>query len=114
MFAMGTWGQSLDDSGKVEFFHRGDPPDTAPYLTIKALSGRKTYLIDAGAVGDLNGDGFIDWFVADANPYTNDPLHYSFYYGGPGNHDTSNWTWDSYHYVTAAETSTVMVTATYF
>jgi hypothetical protein len=49
IFALGTWGSSLNDSGRVEFFHGGSPPDTVPYLVIAAPAGRQTFLIDASA-----------------------------------------------------------------
>jgi hypothetical protein len=72
---VGTASESM-----VQLFHGGDPPPNEPYLTILAPRDALE-LAYARSVGDLNGDGYIDWFVGIR--YENNVVYsHEIYWGG--------------------------------
>ncbi|MBU0692267.1 T9SS type A sorting domain-containing protein [bacterium] len=81
--AAGDW-QNYPEDAYIEFFHGGDPPSTTPYLTITAGDSvfRTSY---ASQVGDLNGDGFVDWQVTLDPELGATGWRIYFYWGGPSN-----------------------------
>lgn len=80
-----VWCQAGDVGAESEsmaqLFHGGNPPSNEPYLTI--LAPRDAYEIAySRSVGDLNGDGFIDWFAGIR--YENNTVNsHDIYWGGP-------------------------------
>jgi hypothetical protein len=88
---------------KVEFFHGGRPPETEPYMVRLTQTPEESYIRGARALGDLNGDGFIDWAII-VN-LASDTLQrdvYKIYFGGLGPHEqpdlilTAPWFSDYY------------------
>ncbi len=72
---------------RVEFFHGGNPPDTEPYMVRVADRATEISVRGARALGDLNDDGYEDWYIYTS--YVNDPDQrhiYKIYFGGPGLH----------------------------
>lgn len=83
VWAMGARNGTLTDSAYVEFFHGGNPIPEAPYMTIEPLHGFEAGIRGASDVGDINGDGYVDWYVFVG--YINNPDQrrvFNFYYGG--------------------------------
>jgi hypothetical protein len=73
---------------KVEFFHGGNPPDDIPYMTRVAIPGVEVAVRGAKALGDLNGDGYVDWAIFTSYVGDTSSRHiYKVYFGGPGPHD---------------------------
>jgi hypothetical protein len=81
----GVWSQAgivgAESESMAQFFHGGNPPHNEPYLTI--LAPRDAYeLAYSISIGDLNGDGFTDWFSGVR--YANNTQYTHFvYWGGP-------------------------------
>lgn len=84
VFAEGGVG----DLPLLEFFHGGNPMPTQPYMTQHFADFNSPGAIrDMGILGDVNGDGYKDWFLVRLGPA---PITYEvvqLYYGGP-NADT--------------------------
>ena len=59
VFGYGSEGSSTDVP-VLEFFHGGNPPESTPYLT---LTSDSVMLEAAKTIGDLNGDGYVDWLL---------------------------------------------------
>jgi hypothetical protein len=78
VWAGGTiYGGSVQ--GLIEFFHGGVHPSATPYMSIH---GRLAHWGTTSELGDINGDGQIDWFVR----VWTDSAHYdqiNIYFGGP-------------------------------
>jgi len=78
---------------KVELFHGGNPPSQTPYLVISSDS---LWHIEPSPhiLGDINGDGYMDWYlIADS---TANPSSYGYafiYFGGPNQATTPNIVW---------------------
>ena len=77
-------GQASDNYAgiAVQFFHGGNPPSQQPYLTFRRDPGMNRYR--GSSCGDLNGDGYMDWYIElryDAQP---ESLQVRVFYGGPG------------------------------
>jgi hypothetical protein len=73
---------------KVEFFHGGNPPDTVPYMVRVADRATEVAVRGARALGDLNGDGYVDWYIFTSYVGDSTGRHiYKIYFGGPGPHD---------------------------
>jgi len=73
---------------KVEFFHGGNPPSNDPYMVRVADRSTEISVRGARALGDLNGDGYVDWYIFTS--YVGDPEQrhiYKIYFGGPGSHE---------------------------
>jgi len=82
----GVNGQGLvagDTSESIsEFFYGGNPPQTTPYRVWRADSAIYLRYLFAEPLGDLNGDGFIDWQV-DLWPRDTQVRSIEIYLGGP-------------------------------
>jgi hypothetical protein len=73
---------------KVEFFHGGNPPDTTPYMVRVKDPATEVAIRGARALGDLNGDGYVDWYVFTSYVGDSTGGHiYKIYFGGPGPHN---------------------------
>jgi hypothetical protein len=88
-FAVWGLGQAAPgDSNQavVELFHGGNPPASQPYMRFTADPATELRFYDVNAAGDVNGDGYIDWWIM---RLTSDETTFTFqvYYGGP-NADT--------------------------
>ena len=51
------------DSAYVEFFLGGDPPSTEPYMTYRESTLDSGVFGGTWAIGDINGDGYQDWYT---------------------------------------------------
>lgn len=69
----------LDD--RFDVFLGGDPPSTTPHLTFLSRQNPTVYMIYRRVLGDVNGDGYIDWAISYWQPGT-DSLLISLYGGG--------------------------------
>jgi hypothetical protein len=74
--------------GVIEFFHGGTPLGSVPYFTIH---GDLPTWGAAEAVDDLNGDGFVDWYVKTFNDQ-HSAYVISAYFGGPDADTLADWT----------------------
>lgn len=83
----GVWGLGQAppgdlDQAVVEFFLGGNPPASEPYMRFTADPATEFRFYDVNAAGDVNGDGYIDWWIlrvtADESTFT-----FQVYYGGP-------------------------------
>ena len=63
VYAPGDSWQGGLDSGVVELFHGGNPPDTVPSHTFRPADEGMLNFNWAQPVGDLNGDGFQDYEI---------------------------------------------------
>jgi hypothetical protein len=81
VFAAGIGVSGQDNEAKLEFFHGGVSPETAPYLTVTGAPGISD-LLYVREVGDLNGDHVRDWYIL--KRYYSNPSRYSaeVYLGG--------------------------------
>ena len=92
-WAVYAQGQGNAPSGdpnepRVEFFYGGNPPDTVPYMTRVADHSTEIAIRGARALGDLNGDGYVDWYIFTS--FVGDPAEhriFKIYFGGPGSHE---------------------------
>jgi hypothetical protein len=78
---------------KVEFFHGGTNPSPEPYLVRTTQVPEEEYIWGAKTLGDLNGDGYVDWAIV--VEVASDPRHldvYKIYFGGPGSHEIPDMT----------------------
>jgi hypothetical protein len=74
-------------------FHGGNPPSQDPYLTIV---GDSLWHIDPypRVLGDINGDGYVDWYLnADSTANPESYGYAFFYFGGPNMTATPNLVW---------------------
>jgi hypothetical protein len=68
----------------LEFFHGGNPPDPNPYKTWLLEPDHMVSPFYGFVCGDLNGDGYMDWYIAYKEP--GGPMYsrtYEIYFGGP-------------------------------
>ena len=82
VWSFGAGGPTLDDSGKVELFHGGNPPSTTPYHTFRLDSSIRA-IYDAKVLGDVNGDGYQDPVVVVRFHFDTLAYHALIYWGGP-------------------------------
>jgi hypothetical protein len=76
----GTPGQVSE--ARYDLFHGGNPPDTIPYMTFKGtLSPRRDFL-EANVIGDVNGDGYKDWWTWNYVP-GDTVAQVDIFFGGP-------------------------------
>jgi len=66
-----------------EFFYGGDPPQATPYHTWIADPDENLRLSFVREMGDLNGDGYVDWQVALQLLQNPQVEQAEFYLGGP-------------------------------
>jgi hypothetical protein len=88
VYGHGWGGPGQVNEPKVEFFHGGNPPSTEPYMVRLTETPVEEYLWGAKTLGDLNGDGYVDWAIL--VELTEDTLGrdiYKIYFGGPGPHE---------------------------
>ena len=69
-----VWAVGYADPAYVEFFHGDSTPLTTPYMTI---TGNLYPWGAARAMGDMNGDGYVDWLLKFFGVSAN------IYWGGP-------------------------------
>jgi hypothetical protein len=88
VFAFGPVSfQEGGDSAYVELFHGGTPPSNVPYMSF--TSHRPVdYINWANGIGDVNGDGYQDWYMDRYVPGQQPPKRVEIYFGGP-NADTT-------------------------
>ncbi|MFZ5434101.1 MAG: T9SS type A sorting domain-containing protein, partial [Calditrichota bacterium] len=68
---------------KLSFFHGGNPPSDTPYLTMtRDLSGVLEPFLPS-VTGDVNGDGYIDWYRLIRYEDHPDSTNVEVYLGGP-------------------------------
>ncbi len=68
------------NTSRVELFHGGNPPAPTPYMSFRWDStGYRFYY--GGSFGDVNGDGYTDWYVATETPFRT--VRWEIYFGGP-------------------------------
>jgi hypothetical protein len=87
VWALG-WGSPGQPSEPLaELFHGGNPPYTVPYMIFRSdtITGHDFWRFQS--VGDLNGDGFVDWQVWMYREQDSLPFTINTYWGGP-NADT--------------------------
>ena len=67
----------------TEFFHGGNPPSGEPYMDFRADPTPMIDMYGAEAIGDVNGDGYIDWMTI--TRYRPDYVTgwHEVYWGGP-------------------------------
>ncbi|MBU0690558.1 T9SS type A sorting domain-containing protein, partial [bacterium] len=80
----GDWPPDPPNHAVLEFFHGGNPPDPNPYQTWILDPDRMMEYFYGFTCGDLNGDGFTDWYIAfkplGGAMYSRT---YEIYFGGP-------------------------------
>jgi hypothetical protein len=96
----GIWSQAgnvgAESESMAQFFHGGNPPPNEPYLTI--LAPRDAFeLTYSTSIGDINGDGFTDWFTGVLYQNNTQYLH-NVYWGGPDYDEIADFhfTYDGY------------------
>ncbi|HEY3295670.1 MAG TPA: T9SS type A sorting domain-containing protein [bacterium] len=72
----------------LEFFHGGNPPSMLPYLTQQGIFA---HWGQVGDLGDVNGDGYTDWFIKLYD--TTGFFRVNVYLGGPNADTTAALTW---------------------
>jgi hypothetical protein len=83
VFAYGPLGfPTGGDSAYVEFFHGAQFPSQTPFMTLSSHRPMD-FIRRADAVGDVNGDGYVDWFLDRYLPGTTPPNRIQIYFGGP-------------------------------
>jgi hypothetical protein len=85
VFAFGRAGTD-DDSAYIELFHGDNPPSNQPYAAVHQTSGVRN-IRQAESAGDVNGDGYIDWFWVGIYGYPPSSGIVHVLFGGP-NADT--------------------------
>jgi hypothetical protein len=71
-----------DNESRFDLFRGGNPPSTVPYMTFRGrLSPRRDFL-EANVIGDVNGDGFKDWWTWNLVP-GDTVVQVDIYFGGP-------------------------------
>jgi len=78
------WGPPGQASeARLDFYHGGNPPGVQPYRIIRGdtIHGALAGWGAADVLGDVNGDGYTDWFVKTLNAQHNGYV-ISIYYGG--------------------------------
>jgi len=61
VLAFGNGDFTGSEKGYLEFFHGGNPPLTTPYFTLRG-DNVTWQMGDARVLGDVNGDGYVDWY----------------------------------------------------
>ncbi|MFZ5434622.1 MAG: T9SS type A sorting domain-containing protein [Calditrichota bacterium] len=82
VFAYGSYPTSTGDSAYVEFFHGGNPPSTIPYATIRQADTMRI-VRQVETAGDLNDDGYQDWFLVGMYGHPADHGIVHVFFGGP-------------------------------
>jgi hypothetical protein len=82
VWAQGDFAGQPSES-MAEFFYGGDPPSNEPYLTITADPILMIDLVAVRTIGDVNGDGYIDWVEVFRYRPDYDTNWYEVYLGGP-------------------------------
>jgi hypothetical protein len=71
-----------ENESRFDLFHGGNAPDTIPYMTFKGrLSPRRDFL-EARVIGDVNGDGYKDWWTWNLVP-GDTVVEVEVFFGGP-------------------------------
>jgi hypothetical protein len=86
VWALGWGGMGQPSEALAELFHGGNPPDTIPYMSFRARPDDYQFY-RFQTVGDLNGDGFIDWQIWRVPVSDPNQITFETYWGGP-NADT--------------------------
>lgn len=88
VFALGGQG----DVSVLEFFHGGNPLPTQPHTTEHFPNFDSSGAFrDMGVAGDVNGDGYRDWYILRLGPA---PYTYNvaeIYFGGPDADTLADW-----------------------
>ncbi|MCX6600042.1 MAG: T9SS type A sorting domain-containing protein [bacterium] len=84
-----VWGLGQGEPGQpneavVELFHGGSPPESEPYLRFVANPNTALELYRANTIGDVSGDGYIDWEIWMRYLESQDTFTVQIYWGGPG------------------------------
>jgi len=81
VWALGWGGAGQPSEALVEFFLGGNPPSQIPYMTYSARPDDQQFY-RFQTVGDLNGDGFIDWQIWRVPMSDPNQITFETYWGG--------------------------------
>ena len=68
---------------RIELFHGGDPPPQEPYMTFLRDPETMISLNRGYTLGDVNGDGYVDWVISYIYIINPDSFSNEIYFGGP-------------------------------
>jgi hypothetical protein len=72
----------MPENARLDFFYGGNPPIQSPYLTIFPHQNPTAYMNVLRNMGDINGDGYIDWGIGFYISQS-DSITIELYGGGP-------------------------------
>lgn len=85
-FAVSSGGNGIPgqiNEPRLDFFHGGNPPSAIPYLTFKGRLAPYRELWGRQTIGDVNGDGYIDWWTQYGFGPQDTIIAVEFHWGGP-------------------------------
>jgi hypothetical protein len=95
VLAMGGWHShpGLINESYFELFHGGNPPSAVPYMVFRTDSNLASSYNAWEVVGDVNGDGYIDWCQINWDRINPTLIRHDFFWGGPQADTIPDWSW---------------------